>query len=142
MLVRKLISNDVSTLLEMATREEGFRVSEDAPCFWSRAQLECWISTGTDVLLGAEEDGRLVGFVLTILHRPTGKVTCENLFVLPEWRGCGIAKALLNEMRKHLKENGATYLHLLVKTDSSSARFYERMGLTRGFDFVWFEELL
>ena len=142
MLIRTLNLNDVPTLLEMSSREEGFHVSEDAPYFWSQLQLERWIAAGNDVLLGAEMDGSLVGFVLTTLHRPTGKVTWENLLVLPGYRGRGIAEALLDEMRKRLKENGATYLHLLVKTDSDSARFYERMGLTRGFDFAWFDERL
>lgn len=142
MLIRELRLDDISTLLEMATREEGFHVSEEAPYFWSREQLERWIGAGEDILLGAEVEGKLAGFVLTTLHRPTGKVTWENQLVLSEYRRKGLANGLIDEMRKRLKEKGATYIHFLVKTDNVSTRYYENAGFTRGFDFVWFDQNL
>ena len=142
--IRELRISDVPAILEMAKREEGFHVSQDAPYFWSQKQLENWINMGWDVLLGAQEDGRLVGFVLTAIHVPTGKVTWENEFVLPEYRRQGIGEALAKEMRERLKACGARYLVGFVRTDNLNALAYymRKIGLTRGYDFAWLEENL
>jgi ribosomal protein S18 acetylase RimI-like enzyme len=143
MLIRKLVSTDIPAVLALAAREEGFKVSKDAPYFWSPVQLESWIEAGEDVLLAAVDDGVLVGFVLTTFHRPTGKVTWENQLVHPVYRQRGVGAALIYEMRKRLKEEGAKYLCAYVKTDNlDSLNYYVKLGLTRGYDFAWLEDNL
>ncbi|MES2931552.1 MAG: GNAT family N-acetyltransferase [Patescibacteria group bacterium] len=127
----------------MASQVEGFKVSEDAPYFWSEEQLAQWIFAEEDVLLGAELNGKLVGFILTTHHRPTGKVTWENQLVLSGYRGQGIGEALMLEMRKRLRLAGATYLCGLVRTNNTDgSRYYASRGMNRGHDFVWLEETL
>ncbi len=140
--IHELALDDIPALLEIGNREDGFRVSEESAGFWSHEQLTRWISADEDVLLGAKINGELVGYVLTTHHVPTGKVTWENIVVLPEYRDLGIGEALVLEMRERLKTNGATYLHFLVKTDNSSLPFFEQAGFSRGFDFVWFDQQL
>lgn len=140
MVIRELVVGDIPTLLAIASAEEGFRVSAEPLSFWTRDQLIDWICARQDVLLGAEIDGEVIGFILTALHQPTGKATCENIFVLQEHRSSGVADALVAEMRQRIKERGATYLHLLVRADATgSIKYYEHRGFKKGYDFIWFE---
>lgn len=140
MIIREMTVADIPAIHKMAKDEVGFRVADSQEsCFWPLVELERWVTSGDDVLLVAEDAGKIVGFVLTTLHRPTGKVTLENQFVLPECRGKGIAKALMGEMEKQLKAKGATYLHFLVKVSNENMGAYENMGFVRGYNFSWFE---
>ncbi len=139
--IRTLVIEDVPALLEMAGLEDGFVVSEEVRGFWSRQQLEAWISTGDDVLLGAEYGGKLVGFVLTAFHRPTRKVTWENMLVLPDFRRKGVGEELITQMRASLKEkHGEVYLHFLVKTkNAAGVEYFTNRGFNAGHEFVWFD---
>ncbi len=137
MIIRPMTDQDIPEVLHIGLEVEGFRVSENPEdYFWSEAQLRRWVAS-EDVLLVAESDDKVVGFVLTAHHRPTGKVTWENQVVLPEYRGQGIAKALIVEMEKRLKDQGATYLHFLTKTDNPHLDYYKK-SFEPGHTFVWF----
>lgn len=143
MRIRSLLMRDVPALLQMASNEAGFEGAKDGvPGFWTEKQLRQWISSKKDVLLAAEENGEVVGFVLTTLHYPTGKATWENQLVLPKHRGRGIGEVLAKEMEIRLREKGATYLHFLVREDNGQVAHYARQGFTKGHAFRWFEKAL
>lgn len=139
--IRDVSLTDIPEVLKIAKDVDGFKVSEEREGFWSQEQLERWVQSD-DVLLVAELDGRIVGFVLTAHHRPTGKVTWENQLVLPEFRGQGIARALTDVMEKRLKENGATYIHFLTKESNEFLGHYKKIGYDAGHSFVWFGKLI
>lgn len=139
--VRQMCIEDIPAVLQMSQGVDGFQVSEEAEGFWSKEQLERWVQ-GDDVLLVAEIEGRIIGFVLTTHHKPTGKVTWENQLVLPEFRGQGIARALTYEMERRLKENGATYIHFLVKLTNDHIGHYKDIGYDTGHTFVWFDKYI
>lgn len=137
--IRPMTIADIATIHKMGQEEEGFRVAEsEDSCFWSKEQLERWVRAGEDVLLVAEVDGEIAGFVLTTLHRPTGKATWENELVAPKFRGQGIGRTLDEEMVQHLRANGATYIHFLVKAENPNLPHYENSGFERGREWVWF----
>jgi GNAT superfamily N-acetyltransferase len=53
----------------------------------------------------------------------------ENIFVLPEWRGKGVAKAFITEALKYLKENGKTIARLGTDGDNKPAiNLYKSLG--------------
>ena len=131
---------DVPTVLQTAQEVDGFKISEEIG-FWSKEQLELWVK-GDDILLVAEAEGKIVGFVLTAHHKPTGKVTLENQLVLPEFRGKGVARALMDEMERRLKEKGATYIHFLVKDTNTYFNHYKKIGYDTGHKFVWFGKFI
>ena len=139
--IRQMCLEDVPEVLKISQEVDGFKVSEEAEGFWSKEQLERWVE-GDDVLLVAELEGKIVGFVLTTHHKPTGKVMWENQLVLPEFRGRGVASALTNEMEKRLKEGGATYIHFLVKDTNQHLDHYKRIGYDAGHKFVWFGKFI
>lgn len=137
--IRAMNVEDVPAIHEMAAHEEGFRVAEsEQSCFWSQEQLARWVEAGQDVLLVAEVNEEIAGFVLTTLHRPTGKATWENELVIPKFRGQGVGKALDEELDKQLRERGATYVHFLIKAENPNLPHYERLGFERGREWIWF----
>jgi ribosomal protein S18 acetylase RimI-like enzyme len=136
--VRNMRFEDIPSVYRMGKSDSGFQVAEgEESCFWSLDQLESWVSAGEDVLLVAVDGEKIVGFVLTALHKPTGKVTWENELVLPGYQGRGIGSLLKEEMLRQLKEKGAKYLHFLVKADNPNIAHYEKRFPSGGL-FRWF----
>lgn len=81
----------------------------------------------------AEEDGEPVGFALffhnysTFLAQPG--IYLEDLFVLPERRGGGVGRALLEKLAELALERGCGRLEWAVLDWNVDAiRFYERLG--------------
>ena len=81
----------------------------------------------------AEEDGAPVGFALffhnfsTFLGLPG--VYLEDLFVIPDYRGRGVGRALLKELARLAVERGCGRLEWSVLDWNSGAiGFYERLG--------------
>lgn len=66
----------------------------------------------------------------SILTIPDDTYYLQNLSVVPEWRGCGIGSALLEDAINTARSNGYARLHLDVYDGNPSVRLYERMGLT------------
>ena len=139
--IRDMEISDIPNVISLAKKESGFNVSEDTEAFWSDVQLRSWVRSG-DVLLVAEEGDQIVGFVLSALHKPTGKVTWENQLVSKDYRGRGVAESLIEELEKRLKEKGATYLHFLVKEDNRAWKYYVRKSFRLGYKFFWFGKKL
>lgn len=126
--------------MAMAKGEPGFQVTDKPEdCFWPELTLFSWINADRDVLLVAEDEdnqGKIVGFVTSILHRPTGKATWENQMVLLEYRGQGVGTALKNELIKQLRSKGITYVCFL--TSPRNVAIYQNMGFDIGKEFIWF----
>ena len=87
----------------------------------------------------AEAEGRVVSLCLgtvklvegTALRRPRRVAVVEDLATLPEFRGRGIASALLERARRQAAELGAEALELCVWGFNQNARrLYEDFGMT------------
>jgi ribosomal protein S18 acetylase RimI-like enzyme len=76
----------------------------------------------------AEDDGDAVGFALARLKRGSeGYVS--DLYVRPDARRRGIARALMLFVTRALRDAGATHVTLFVETENSDARaVYRRWG--------------
>jgi ribosomal protein S18 acetylase RimI-like enzyme len=134
----KATIEDIPAILKIGMKVEAFRTREK-DIFWTESQLRKWIEADQDVLLTAKDNGKLVGFVLTSLHTPTGKATWENLYVLPEYRGKGVASKLIDKMVEQLKQKGATYVFFAVNSNNKEElEYFVRRGFEKGFDFSWF----
>jgi L-amino acid N-acyltransferase YncA len=117
---KRLGPEDVATVRELGAREESFYPHSDEPAFWTKTQLRRWFRSDDGVCLGAFKNGRLIGFALATLHAPTGKATCENVFVAPLSRGKGIGKRLGERLLTKLLEKGAR--HVMCLTDENNLR--------------------
>lgn len=88
--------------------------------------------------LGAFEAGRLVGIAHTITHRSTWMIadTCylQDLYVVPEARGQGVARALIEAIYVAADARGAGQVYWLTHTSNAAARrVYDRLAVNAGF---------
>lgn len=102
-------------------------------CFhgsWTREMLLEEINNPLCVFTSSQRDGKEAGFAL-------GKVVADEaelyqIGVLPEYRRCHIAKELLNELHRLMKEKGAVCCFLEVRSRNSAAiALYESFGYER-----------
>ncbi|WP_226670656.1 GNAT family N-acetyltransferase [Metabacillus litoralis] len=85
----------------------------------------------------AEQDGKLLGFAtlyFSFSTTKTDKVTVMNdLFVVENARGTGVAQELFKQCEKYTKENEYAHMGWVTGTDNYRAqRFYEKMGGSLG----------
>lgn len=138
--IRKMQLKDVLAVYALASKEERFKVSGQT-CFWSIRQLNIWVD-GEDICLVAEADGKVIGFVLSQFHKPTGKATLENLFVKQEYRGKGVGRELFEKCSCALKEIGAHYQCGMVEPDNGSIlNLIKGAGFSEGKTFVWIDRV-
>jgi mycothiol synthase len=85
-----------------------------------------------DLSLVAEADGEMVAVCINGPRFDDGYV--EDIGVLPEWRGRGVAEALLRCSFSIFREAGFTRASLNVDSDNSTGamRLYERVGMKPG----------
>ncbi|MBU7592867.1 GNAT family N-acetyltransferase [Metabacillus halosaccharovorans] len=81
----------------------------------------------------AEQDGELLGFATLYFSFSTtkaDKITVMNdLFVVENARGTGVAQELFKSCEKFTKANGYAHMSWVTATDNKRAqRFYEKMG--------------
>ena len=84
------------------------------------------------------EDGRLIGFSLSVLHLSTWQLqpSCylEDLFVDPQHRGAGAGRALLDDLvgLAAVRGWGRLYWHTQL-TNAAARRLYDRYGAADDF---------
>ena len=92
----------------------------------------------TTIVLLALAGGRPVGVAVCFLGLSTFQarhlINIHDLAVVPEWRGKGVGRALLEAVESHASRRGCCKITLEVQDDNSRARgLYEHFGFT---DFV------
>lgn len=94
---------------------------------WSVNSFEKLAEDPASIGLLAELDGRIVGFASVTDIQGDGEV--NNVAVEPEFRGRGIAKALMTELIRQGEAMGITAFTLEVRTGNAAAiHVYESLG--------------
>jgi len=89
----------------------------------------------------AKVDGKTVGYIsgwVKLIKKfeyqtggPTVNGMFDNIYVLPEYRNQGIAKALINKLEKYFKENNCELIWLNVFSKNEKAvKMYYDLGYT------------
>lgn len=95
----------------------------------SRRSFRHWLSTDHRVLLVAENQSQLAGYILIIYHPGTRLARIYSLAVAPHMRGQGVAQALIEAGEHTARDDGRLYLRLEVNIDNTPAiRLYEKLG--------------
>src|SRR5262249_38280419 len=103
-----------------------------AAAFWTQSLAAA--DAGGRVVLGAMEDGVLVGTVTVLLDCPQNqphRAEIAKLMTRVGRRGRGIARALMLEAERIACERGRTLLTLDTAADGGAGPFYEKLGFVR-----------
>lgn len=96
------------------------------------------------VFLALDAAGRALGF--TQLFPSFSSVSAarifilNDLFVLPEARGRGVGKALLDAARHHARDRGAIRLELSTARDNPARHLYEAVGYVLDTEFLHYSQ--
>lgn len=138
--IRTIKLADIDYIYSIGIKEDGFAVSQTSR-FWDKEVLYPWVKSKTDVLLAAEDSGRVVGYVLTQVHKPTGSAIITDIYVDENWRGKGIGSRLLKECLKQLKKGKIRYTYAQIKPENkASTKLFISAGFNKGYNFVWTEK--
>lgn len=105
---------------------------EVAAAFWTKSLSAA--DKGARVVLGALEEGQLVGTVSLLLDCPPNQPhrgEIAKMMTRVDRRGRGIARALMIEAERIALERGRTLLTLDTAEDEGAGPFYEKLGFTR-----------
>jgi ribosomal protein S18 acetylase RimI-like enzyme len=140
--IRKMDKTDIPQVHKLGISQEAFSSKNGA--FWTEEQLYKWSQSPTDVLLIAEENSIIVGFSFYSTHVPTGKVTWENLYVIPEARKTGVGSHLVEEGLKQIRSLGFTYIMGCVHAvdQENFASFVEKFNFTVGDKVTWIDQII
>ena len=81
----------------------------------------------------AEEDGKILGFAHAMLRQSTweevGELYLEDLFTIPEARGKGVGRALIDHVKEQAIAMGAGCMYWQTKAGNETARYlYDSMA--------------
>jgi ribosomal protein S18 acetylase RimI-like enzyme len=105
---------------------------EAAAAFWAKSLAAA--DAGERVVLGAMENGELVGTVTLLLDCPPNQPhrgEIAKMMVRVSRRGRGVARALMVEAERIARERGRTLLTLDTADEDGAGPFYEKLGFVR-----------
>jgi GNAT superfamily N-acetyltransferase len=105
---------------------------EAAAAFWTQSLAAA--EAGGRVVLGAIEDGDLVGTVTLLLDAPPNQPhrgEIAKMMVRVGRRGRGIARALMVEAERIARERGRSMLTLDTADEEGAGPFYEKLGFVK-----------
>src|SRR6266487_158025 len=140
--VRRATLNDVDALAQLRLKlfqETGELQSDEAPPALLEATqtyLRTHLLTERFLSWIAEADGEMIGISGVVFlekpptqTHPSGREAyVMNMYTLPQWRGKGIATALLQEIRRFVKTTNARRIWLSTTADGK--HMYEENGFT------------
>ena len=89
-------------------------------------------------LIATDDAGKALGIAALIFHRSTWSAAwycyLEDLFVAPEARGSGVARALIEATYAEADSRGATRTYWATQESNATARaLYDRVGMLTDF---------
>ena len=120
--IRRLRAEDAPELVAIAA-------AAPEAANWSVESYEKLCHSGEYLSLVHESQGQITGFILG--RRFAGEAEVLNLAVLPDHRGRGIGRTLLQAAMDEFRMEKVTRIYLEVRESNASARkFYEKRGFS------------
>ncbi len=139
--IRKAQPQDIDSIYSLGSAVPEFLVNKRTVNFWPKKVLREAVTANDVVVLVAEVDHKVVGFVIASLTSSLRKATIENIYVHTESRGNGIGDELLASLLEVLSDNSIEYMATLVPVDAVEAtKLYETAGFLKGETFLWLDK--
>jgi len=139
--IRDAKSGDIDTLYEIGISEYGFIVSSQSR-FYSKEYLKAWFaSQGDDVLLVAEYEDEIVGFLFCVVIHNISAVL-QNIAVISSHRKNGIGSLLLEECINRLRQKDINSISGIVREGNKNLPFFTDNNFDIGNKFIWIEKSL
>lgn len=141
--IRKAQPEDVKAIHALGGMVPEFSVNKETVTFWPQDILARAVGSSDTLVLVAEADGQVVGFIIASLNGSLRKAIIENVYVRPDNRGAGTGGKLLDALLAALDGTPIEYVCTLVPIDADGAsRLYAEAGFTAGESFVWLDKSL
>lgn len=124
-LVRPAVLTDLKDLLNL----EHLCFTSD---LLSRRSFRHFLSTTSNCFLVCEQEQKVLGYILVLLHEGTQLARLYSIAVNPECRGLGVAQRLLDNAEQICAQSGRISMRLEVRRDNHSAiALYQKRGYFR-----------
>jgi len=136
------MSELVGLTVREACREDLSRIFEiELKCFpdpYPMSLLRKLLSSYPKTFLVAELDGKIVGYIIAgVRWLSVGHILA--IAVDPAHRGKGVGSALMREVFRRLRQNGATQVRLEVrKSNIRAICFYRKLGFVEKFEVPFY----
>ena len=134
--IRKLAINDYEEIIKLWSRA---RLPYKPKGRDSKEAIAAQMKANPEFFLGAFEDNRLVGMVIISCDMRKGWL--NRLTVDPDYRHCGIAKALIAESEEILKKRGIRVFCALIEDyNTTSKKLFNECGYVEHRDIIYFSK--
>lgn len=141
--VRKAKATDVDAIHTLGIAVPQFSVNTETVTFWPKDILAQAVTSNNTLILVAEADQQVVGFIIANLNLSLRKAIIENVYVRPKNRDAGIGSMLLNGLLASLSGTAIEYIATLIPLNALDAsRLYEEAGFSKGESFLWLDTSL
>lgn len=135
--IAPIAADEIDELLPLIAAYQRFYEADDVDHERNRSFFARFIAPSeSGMLLGARADGPLLGYACLYWHFTSllaaETVLMNDLFVLPEARGRGVGRALIEASAGIARERGAACLEWATAPDNHTAqRLYDSLGAER-----------
>lgn len=141
MKIRKAKLTDINKVISIGKNVNEFKVAKDTINFWPKNVLIKLVKSQKDLMLVAEEAGKIIGFVIVNYNNNLSKAIIENIYVLSEFRNSGVGKKLLDSTLTILKKRKCSYVLALVENKYiKTIKWYSKQGFTKGVQCTWLDK--
>ena len=130
LIIREAANKDIESVTEVL---ETIYLQDVA---WAKRAVKKLLATENYVILVAELDDQIVGFIdyyiLPSIWEKWNEATINNLFIHKDYQDKGIGSRLLEEVIKRTDEIGIVELHVGTEKDNEGAiRLYKKHGFLK-----------
>jgi len=130
LVIREALDKDVNGIIEVLS---SIYLQDEV---WARRALKNLLATENYIIIVAELNGAVVGFidyyVLPSVWEKWNEATINNFFVHKSYQGRGIGSKLLTEVVRRADEIGLGEIHVATEKNNRRAiRLYKKQGFVK-----------